>query len=270
MSVLINRLATSDADFESRVSALLDRAPESSLDVTARTAEIVEAIRSRGAAALVEYTNRFDRRSVSHAVELELPKSALEAAWHSLPAATVAATISTAREIDGQTGQVTVTRSGDTTLPLLVPLAVSGTAVSGTHFQALPASITIPAGQTSAAVSVTPLADSLAQGNRTVVVAVAADFALVRDAAQTATVTIQDKPFDAWRFANFTSPELANPSISGETADPDADQLANLLEYALGLAPKSPGISPVAAIDLNGYLALTVTKNPAASEQRPG
>jgi hypothetical protein len=187
-------------------------------------------------------------------------------AWHSLPGATVAATVSTAREIDGQAGQVTFTRSGDTTLPLLVPLAVSGTAVSGTHFQALPASVTIPAGQTSAAVSVTPIADSLAQGNRTVIVAVAADFALVRDAAQTATVTIQDKPFDAWRFANFTPPELANPSISGETADPDADQLANLLEYALGLAPKSPGISPVATIDLNGYLALSVTKNPAASD----
>lgn len=86
MSVLINRLATSDADFESRVSALLDRAPESSPEVAARTAEIVEAIRSRGDVALVEYTNRFDRRSVSNAAELELPKSALEAAWHSLPA----------------------------------------------------------------------------------------------------------------------------------------------------------------------------------------
>jgi hypothetical protein len=187
-------------------------------------------------------------------------------AWHSLPAATIATTVPTAREIDGQAGQVTITRSGDTTLPLLVPLAVSGTAVSGTHFQALPASVTIPAGQTSAAVTVTPVADSLAQGNRSVIVAVAADFALVRDPAQTAAVTIQDKPFDAWRFANFTTPELATPSISGETADPDGDQLANLLEYALGLAPKSPDVSPVATIDLNGYLALFVTKNPAASD----
>ena len=86
MSVLINRLATAEADFEARFAALTDRAPESSPEVSARTAEIVEAIRSRGDAALVEYTNRFDRRSVLSAGELELPKAALEAAWHSLPA----------------------------------------------------------------------------------------------------------------------------------------------------------------------------------------
>lgn len=187
-------------------------------------------------------------------------------AWHSLPAVTVAATVSTAKEIDGQAGQVTITRSGDTTLPLLVPLAVSGTAVSGTHFQPLPASVTIPAGQVSSTVTVTPIADSLAQGSRTVIVAVAADFTLVRDAAQIAVVTIQDKPFDAWRFANFITTELSNPSISGDNADPDGDTLANLIEYALGLTPKTPSIAPVAMVDLDGYLALTAAKNTAATD----
>ncbi len=85
MTVLINRLATAEADFEVRFAALTDRAPESSQEVTARTVEIVDAIRLRGDAALVDYTNRFDRRSVGNASALELPKSALEAAWHSLP-----------------------------------------------------------------------------------------------------------------------------------------------------------------------------------------
>lgn len=187
-------------------------------------------------------------------------------AWHSLPAVTVAATISIAKEIDGQAGQVTITRSGDTTLPLLVPLTVSGTAVSGTHFQPLPASVTIPAGQVSSTVAVTPIADFLAQGSRTVIVAVAADFTLVRDAAQTALVTIQDKPFDAWRFNSFTPLENTTPSISGETADPDGDELANLIEYALGLAPKTPNASPLTLLDLDGYLTISTPQNTAATD----
>jgi len=86
MGVAIHRLSTADTGFESAFSALLDRAPESSPEVAARTAEIVDAIRARGDAALVGYTNRFDRRSVATATELELPKAALEAAWHSLSA----------------------------------------------------------------------------------------------------------------------------------------------------------------------------------------
>lgn len=187
-------------------------------------------------------------------------------AWHSLPTVSIVTTVSTAREIDGQAGSITLTRTGDTTLPLLVPLAISGSAISGTHFQPMPASVTLAAGQASTTVQVTPIADFLAQGNRTVIVAVAADFALVRDPAQTAMVTIQDKPFDGWRFANFTAPELTNPAISSETADPDGDQLANLLEYALGLAPKVTNTSPVAMTDLGGYLALSVAKNSAATD----
>jgi hypothetical protein len=187
-------------------------------------------------------------------------------AWHSLPAVTIAATQPTAREIDGQQGSVTITRTGDTTLAMQVPLLIGGTAVSGTHYQAIPSNVTIPAGQSSLALQITPVSDSLAQGSRSVIVSVAADFALVRDAAQQAVVTIQDKPFDAWRFANFTAPELANPAISGETADPEGDHLANLIEYALGLPPKSPSVSPVIPVEPANHLTLSVSKNPAATD----
>lgn len=187
-------------------------------------------------------------------------------AWHSLPAVTVAATTATAREIDGQPGVITLTRTGDTSLPLYVPLTIGGTAIAGTHYQSLPGSITIPAGQASATLQITPVADQLAQGERTVSVAVAADFALVGDPAQAALVTIQDKPFDAWRFAHFTGSELATPSISGETADPDGDRIANLIEYALALAPKSPNALPVTLFASAGYQAIAASKNPAATD----
>jgi hypothetical protein len=42
-----------------------------------------------------------------------------------------------------------------------------------------------------------------------------------------------------WRQAKFTTSELGNPAISGDSADPDHDGLPNLLEYAMGLDPKT-------------------------------
>ena len=178
----------------------------------------------------------------------------------------MAATVSTAREIDDQAGIITLTRTGDTTLPLYVPLAIGGTAVAGTHYQALPASVTIPAGLTSTTLQVVPISDNLAQGERDITMSVAEDFALVRDPSQSGVVTLEDKPFDQWRFDKFTATDLANPSISSETADPDGDQLANLIEYALALDPKTPDTSPVAMIDSSGYLALSTAKNPGATD----
>ncbi len=187
-------------------------------------------------------------------------------AWHSLPTVTIATTGATAREIDLQPGMVMISRTGDTNLPLLVPLTIGGTAISGTHYAALPASVIVPAGQTSVSVFITPIADSLAQGDRSVTVAIAEDFALVRDPSQTALVTLQDKPFDAWRFANFTAPQLALPAVSGETADPDGDNLVNLIEYALALDPEAPEISPVITSQSGGYLNLATSKNLAATD----
>jgi hypothetical protein len=187
-------------------------------------------------------------------------------AWHSLPAVSIAATHSTAREIDGLTGLITITRSGDTSLPLLVPLTIGGTATAGSHYQTLPNSVTIPAAQTSTALAVTPTPDFLAQGNRSVSVSIAADFALVSHPGQSAIITIEDKPFDAWRFTHFTGPELDNPSIGHPSADPDADQLPNLIEYALGLAPKSANANPLSTWELDGYLAISAIQNPAATD----
>ena len=80
----IARLDSRSADFDAKLGALLDRAPEADPKVTAVVADIIAAIRARGDEALVEYTNRFDRRSIASAAELEIPKAARESAWHSL------------------------------------------------------------------------------------------------------------------------------------------------------------------------------------------
>ena len=45
--------------------------------------------------------------------------------------------------------------------------------------------------------------------------------------------------FASWQSTAFTSAEIAAGTITAATADPDADGLANLLEYALALDPKT-------------------------------
>ena len=181
-------------------------------------------------------------------------------AWRTLPTVTVAATTPVAREQDGAAGVLTVTRAGPATTPLLVPLAWGGNAVSGAHYTTPPASLLIPAGSASATVSISPIADSLAQGDRTVTLSIATDWSLSAGSPASATVTIQDKPYDTWRFARFTGAQLADSAASGATADPDADGLANLLEYALGgepLAPDAAARQPTSAITPDGRLTLT-------------
>ncbi len=43
--------------------------------------------------------------------------------------------------------------------------------------------------------------------------------------------------FAQWQLSQFSTPQLLNPAISGEDADPDGDGKANLLEYATGGNP---------------------------------
>ncbi|KAA0014243.1 histidinol dehydrogenase [Billgrantia pellis] len=85
VTVDIARLSTGDADFEARLETLLAWEGVSDADVQARVDEILFAVRSRGDAALIEFTNRFDRLSVSTMGELTLDAERLERAFTDLP-----------------------------------------------------------------------------------------------------------------------------------------------------------------------------------------
>ncbi len=50
--------------------------------------------------------------------------------------------------------------------------------------------------------------------------------------------------FSDWRQRRFAPAELADESISGPYADPDADGVVNLLEFALGGNPRTPRSAP--------------------------
>ena len=78
-------------------------------------------------------------------------------------------------------------------------------------------------------------------------------------------------PFQVWQYNNFTSAELSNSVISGDTADPDGDSIPNLMEYALNLTPTNANTSglPVATVQnvsTTNYLALTYTRVLSATD----
>lgn len=73
----------------------------------------------------------------------------------------------------GQVGRFTITRRGSTTDALTLAYAVTGTATAGEDYVALPGSITLPAGISSATITVTPIDDARVELTETVVVTLA-------------------------------------------------------------------------------------------------
>jgi hypothetical protein len=64
--------------------------------------------------------------------------------------------------------------------------------------------------------------------------------------------------FDAWRAGKFTAAEFGNTNISGASANPDGDRFPNLLEYAMGLDPKTSNpASTFSAILSNSLFTLS-------------
>jgi hypothetical protein len=76
------------------------------------------------------------------------------------PRITVAATTPQASENGPASGVFTLTRSGSLDDELTVGLALSGSALNGTDYAFVPSSVTIPAGQATATVTIQPFADS--------------------------------------------------------------------------------------------------------------
>lgn len=131
-------------------------------------------------------------------------------------------------------GRITFTRTGGTggmALPLTVAYTVSGTATPGDDYAELSGSVTIPAGQASAGVDVTPLDDDLYETGETVILTAGSSSAsvVIRDVeAVRPVVTVspsdQDaaEPSDAggfivWRTGSTTDP-LTVDLIHGGTA----------------------------------------------------
>jgi len=82
----IKRLNTQNAGFEAELKALLafETAQDDSIDQV--VANILKDVRMRGDAAVLEYTNRFDKTNAASVAALEIPQAELHAALNGLPA----------------------------------------------------------------------------------------------------------------------------------------------------------------------------------------
>jgi len=110
---------------------------------------------------------------------------------------TIVASDPEASEAGGDTGTFTITRAGgDLTAPLIVLISRSGTATNGSDYAAIGGgtfALTIPGNQTSALVTITPLPDTVVEGDETVILTISPRVVYVIGQPGSATVTIRDQ-----------------------------------------------------------------------------
>jgi hypothetical protein len=109
---------------------------------------------------------------------------------------TLVATDANASETGPNTGTFTISRTGATTAGLTVRYSVTGTAANGTDYASLSGLLTIPAGASSAVVTVTPINDTEKEGNESVILTLSPDAAYTVGSPDPATVRIEpsDQP----------------------------------------------------------------------------
>jgi len=150
---------------------------------------------------------------------------------------TAAITVNQPASISSHPASVTINSGSTTTLSV----TTTGTGpFTYQWYQGASGTTTTPVGSNSNSYSTGPLTTSTSYWVK-VTNAANASGAL----SNTAVVTITSETFTNWQSAQFTPAQLADPLISGATADPDGDGIPNENEYILGLLPLVSSPSPV-------------------------
>ncbi|MBS0659792.1 MAG: PQQ-dependent sugar dehydrogenase [Verrucomicrobia bacterium] len=168
--------------------------------------------------------------------------------------ATVQAAISVERAL-GASGAISVN----------VSTVAGGTAVAGSDYTPISVTLNWADGDSTAKTAFVPiLSDGLAEGSKTVLLQLSGPTGNALLGAMTgATLTIADRPFEAWRLARFGA--QANAPEAGPNADFDGDGLANLVEYALDSDPTRATPAPTVGLDGAGRTTLAFARNQAAT-----
>lgn len=181
---------------------------------------------------------------------------------------TVQLTATTAAANEGGSAQLTVRRTGAGVGALTVGYAtIAGTATTA-DFTPTSGVLTWNDGDVADKTITVPLTtDAVTDSGETFTVRLGVPLigGVVLGANQQLTVTVNDLAgFAAWVAARFTSPEQANAAVSGPGADPDADGYTNLVEYALGLEPKSANGGAITSLAASGGEWVFTYTRPAA------
>lgn len=117
----------------------------------------------------------------------------LDRTLRDLPTTTVSVQVTDAQAHEnGDPAAFVVTRTGSTVEPLVVSLGWSGEVLAGADCTPLPLLVTIPAGSTSAPITLVPLDDSLVEGNERAVLHVAPGSYRIAASASHAIATLLD------------------------------------------------------------------------------
>jgi len=98
-TLTLRRLDTTAPGFDAALGALVAFESAQDAAIDAAVAAIVADVRARGDAAVLEYTQRFDRLAVAEAAALEIPAAAMRAAFDGLPADQRAALVRAAERV---------------------------------------------------------------------------------------------------------------------------------------------------------------------------
>ena len=79
------RLSTTDADFEAKFKVRLHWSADTDAAIEQRVAGILADVQTRGDAAVLDYTARFDGLSADSVAALELTQAELKAAFDTIP-----------------------------------------------------------------------------------------------------------------------------------------------------------------------------------------
>jgi len=99
MALSIRTLRSADAGFRQAFTALLDRAQELDARVEGVVRDVIQNVRTRGDAALLEYTAKFDRWTPASAAALEIAPARLAEAAKTIPAEQRSALEAAARRV---------------------------------------------------------------------------------------------------------------------------------------------------------------------------
>lgn len=181
------------------------------------------------------------------------------------PAVSIAATDASASEIGPDPATVVVSRSGSAAIDLQVFFSIGGTATNGIAYNAIAPSVILPAGSSSATITILPVPNNLAEGDRSVLLSLGNFSTYNLGAPAESTLTIHDKPSDRWRFENFGA--NANDPAAADGADWDGDGIQNLAEFALGADPKVSDRTALPAVTaVSDYLTISYLPNPEATD----
>ncbi len=183
-------------------------------------------------------------------------------------------------------GTFRITRSGSAASALTVNLLTSGTAMPGSDYVAIPAAVTIPAGQSSLTVTVTPLDEPEAEVDETVILNVLAGAGYSVGTSSTATVNLFDDELaqvqievydplcaeaaaaDAGTFlfrrlGNRTAALTVNYTVSG-TATPGTDYTAlpGTVSISASNTSMTVALTPINDILVEGTETVILTLGP--------